>query len=523
MRQTLLTILVLLACASSLKGQDMHMMTAVGVTPQNMHVNPAVVPERSYLSLPLLGAVGINVGTSLGYGSFIKNGHIDGAKLARKADGKAFRFEMGLELFNVGVRLKHGGLVSVSDRVRISSGSTYPAGLFAYLFDNPVGYAGRFDLSLRSNVMAWNETALGYHRKIGSNFSVGGRVKFIAGIAGLYTNSTRFTIDKDVTGSLIRGEVDITGGNLNLSGTGDFVSPVLNPGMAFDIGGQWHSDDGRWRVGIGLTDMGFIKWSGRSSSRICSTGDGSYRFEGFGDFDSSLGSLSFDNAIDSIYNDLLKSVSLDTVAGYAHSKAIPMTMNMSGEYDLRGDSRHVFSMNFLGTFGGSQTAYYVLTAGYRYTSANGRFSAIAALSNKRVDPLSVGVGLMANLRRFQFYALSDFSISSLGGGLGGLRSLSYRAGMNFFWGKEPEPKAEKTQRRDGGQSSYYMDYVHDYQIYDGDNVNPSKIDFPGGAARTDRKSRASKKRRQDRNVIIFDRSFPDRAVIIEGEDDVPAL
>ncbi|MDE7133837.1 MAG: hypothetical protein K2N86_00955, partial [Rikenellaceae bacterium] len=118
MRQTLLTILVLLACASSLRGQDMHLMTAVGVTPQNMYVNPAVVPERSYLSLPLLGAVGINVGTSLGYGSFIRNGEIDGAKLARKVRGKAFRLEMGLDLLNVGVRTRHGGLVSISDRVR---------------------------------------------------------------------------------------------------------------------------------------------------------------------------------------------------------------------------------------------------------------------------------------------------------------------------------------------------------------------------------------------------------------------
>ncbi|MDE7356307.1 MAG: hypothetical protein K2N21_06020 [Rikenellaceae bacterium] len=520
MRQTLLTILVLLACASSLRGQDMHLMTAVGVTPQNMYVNPAVVPERSYLSLPLLGAVGINVGTSLGYGSFIRNGEIDGAKLARKVRGKAFRLEMGLDLLNVGVRTRHGGLVSISDRVRVSSGSTYPAGLFDYLFNNPLDYSGRFDLTLRSNVMAWNETALGYHRKVGRNFSVGGRVKFIAGLAQLSTNDTRFTIDKDVAGSLIRGKVDITGGNIDLSSENDLVSVVLNPGMAFDIGAQWRSDDNRWRVGLGLTDMGFIKWSGRSSSRIYSSGNGSYRFEGFGDLDSYIESSS-DNAIDSIYNDLLKSIDLDTVAGYAHTKAMPMTMNLSGEYDLRGDSRHVLSMNFLGTFGGSQTAYYALTAGYRYTSANGRFSAIAALSNKRVDPLSVGVGLMANLRRFQFYAMSDFSISCIGGGLGGLRSLSYRAGMNFFWGKEPEPKAESHKGRDTGQSSYYMDYVHDYQIYDGDNVDPMKIDFPGSAARSDKKSRAGKKSRQDRNVIIFDRSFPDRA--IDVEDDVPEL
>lgn len=141
--------------------------------------------------------------------------------------------------------------------------------------------------------------------------------------------------------------------------------------------------------------------------------------------------------LDSVYTDLMNSIELDTITGYAHTAMLPVTISVGGEFDVLSNQRHIVSLNFMGSFASKQPLYYALTAGYRYTSGNGRFSTLATLSHKRVDPISFGVGLMANTRKFQFFVLSDTSIATIfGGGVSRLKSFSYRMGFNFFFNKE---------------------------------------------------------------------------------------
>lgn len=435
MKKIILTAIAV-ACTLSLGAQDTHMLTAAGITPQRLYLNPAMMPEHSYMSLPLLGSLGFNVGTSLGYGSLIKNGYIDGASLARDMKNKAMRADLSLDIFSFGVRFKDDNLVSVSNRLRVSTGMGYPSGLFGYIFDNPIGYSGSFDIPLKADILAWNETAIGYSRRINDNWSVGGRVKYVMGLVRVNTRATGFRIEKDIMGSTVTGDVDITGGNIDFGGD-ELIDPANltgSPGAAFDIGAAWRSDDARWRIGAGLSDIGFIKWSGGSSSRIYSSESKSYRFEGFGDLEEIFGSASFDDMIDSVYNDLLDCIELDTVHGYAHTGTMPITMNVSGEFDIRGDKRHVVSLDLLGTFNPKQPLYYSVTAGYRYTTGNGRFSALATLSHKLVDPLALGLGIMANTRNFQFFVLGDASVGAFAGNLSKVSGMSLRTGINFFFG-----------------------------------------------------------------------------------------
>lgn len=450
MKKIALTIAAL-SCALSLGAQDTHMLTAAGITPQRLYVNPAMMPEHSYMSLPIIGSLGFNVGTSLGYGSLIKNGYIDGASLARDMKDKAFRTDFGLDIFSFGVRFRGDNLISVSNRLRVSAGVGYPSGLFGYIFDNPVDYSGSFDIPMKVDAFVWNETAVGYSRRIDDNWSVGGRVKYVMGLARVDTHDTGFRIDKDIMGSTVTGSVDITGGNVDFDGDDllGLSSMASNPGVAFDVGASWRSDDERWRVGAGLSDIGFVRWSGKSSSRIYSSEAATYRFDGFGDLDEIFGSASFDDMVDSVYNDLLDAIKLDTVRGYAHTGMMPLTANVSGEFDIRGDERHVLSLDLLGTFNLKQPLYYALTAGYRYTTGNGRFSALATLSHKRVDPLSVGVGLMANTRNFQFFLLGDTSVYGFAGNLSRISGVSLRMGFNFFFGCD-----DACRRRGGGKYRY---------------------------------------------------------------------
>lgn len=437
---SILTLAMAAVSTVSVNAQDMHMLTAAGVTPQRHFINPAIAPEHSYMSLPFIGSLGLNVGTSIGYGSFIKGGQIDGTALADKTKNKVLGSNFSLDLISFGVRFREKNLISFSNRIRSNIGTTYPSGLFGYLLNNPIDYEGRFDIPLKSNNIVWNETAIGFSRIIDDNWSVGARVKYIMGIAQVNTNDTEFHIDKDITGSTIYGNVNITGGNLNFSKNGELVSLntlASNPGAAFDVGVQWQSDDSRWKADLGVSDIGFIKWSAESSSRIYSKKSEAYTFNGFGNLHDVFGSSSMNSMLDSVYTDLMNSIELDTITGYAHTAMLPVTISVGGEFDVLSNQRHIVSLNFMGSFASKQPLYYALTAGYRYTSGNGRFSTLATLSHKRVDPISFGVGLMANTRKFQFFVLSDTSIATIfGGGVSRLKSFSYRMGFNFFFNKE---------------------------------------------------------------------------------------
>lgn len=118
MKKIALTIIAL-ACTLSLGAQDSHMLSAAGITPQRLYINPAMMPEHSYMSIPLIGSIGLNVGTSLGYGSLVKNGYIDGASLARDMKDKAFRTDISLDIFSFGIRFREDNLISVSNRLRV--------------------------------------------------------------------------------------------------------------------------------------------------------------------------------------------------------------------------------------------------------------------------------------------------------------------------------------------------------------------------------------------------------------------
>ena len=139
---------------------------------------------------------------------------------------------------------------------------------------------------------------------------------------------------------------------------------------------------------------------------------------------------------DSVYNDLLGSMELDTIVGRGHTSMMPLSLNLSGEYDIRGDKRHIVSLDISGSFTLRQPLYYALTAGYRYTTDNGRFSAIATVSHKRVTPMAIGAGVMANTRNFQFFILGDTDIRAFSGKIGNISGVSLRMGVNFFFNKD---------------------------------------------------------------------------------------
>lgn len=431
--------LSLLLIAASISGfsQD-HMLYALGDNPQLNMVNPAIMPKSSFMSIPIIGGLGFNMGTSLNYNSFLKNGYIDGTKLASKTSkNNPLRMGMNLDIMNFGIRFKDNQMITASIRARVVGGTNYPSDIFKMLFDNPISYTGGFDVPLQANFVGWAEVGVGYTREINSEWSVGGKIKFLDGMGMLNTKKTQFDISKTVSQYTIKGDVEIENANVlmfdNANGN-TYNRNFVNPGMAVDLGVQYTEPGRKWSVGLSITDLGFISWSPEASSRIVSKNPNAvYNFKGLGELESVFASSSIGDLLDATYDDMLDAIELDTLSGAGITRMTPVTFNLGGNYNFN-NNKHTVSLSMQGIISPKQQLDYNLTAGYRYTIPSGKFSVLGTLSNKRTDPIALGVGIMAQSRGFQFYALTDFSLLAIGGAQN-FQSAGLKLGLNVFFNK----------------------------------------------------------------------------------------
>ena len=444
MKRLYICLIIGLAVCNMAAAQD-YMMTAMGETPQRNQINPAYMPRASFLTVPFIGALSVGAENSFSYNAMFDNGFVNTSKLMRRVrNNNPMSLRFSDDLFSFGIRFRQNQMITVSNRLRASAGINYPHDIFAFVFDNPLLSTRSFDIPMNSRIMAWDETALGYTLQIDDHWSVGAKVKFLLGAAAVHTGNSRVTIDKQLDAYTLRGDVDIMLGNYD-AGNSEFGTNTLlnNPGVAFDIGAMYNSKRG-WRVGLSLTDMGFINWNAGSSSRIVSMNPGKvYHFNGLGNLNDVFGAGNVGDLLDSVYRDIMDVMEVDTLSGVRCRTTLPVTMNVSGEYDVRGDNMHMVSMNMLGIFSQRKRFNYAITAGYRYTTRSGKFSVVGTLTHKNTDPMSLGAGIMTNTRGFQFYILADGSMSALAS-MGNLRSVGFRWGFNCYLGKYRLEKLNKS-------------------------------------------------------------------------------
>lgn len=418
-----------------LSAQD-HMVVALGDTPQRNQLNPGYMPSSSYVSLPLFGSLGGNIG-ALNYGSFMINNstgnYIDGKKLIDRVSGdRPVLGTFSNDIINLGIRIDDKNLVTFGVKVKASVGSNIPTEMLRFMYANPIESTRGFNPKLKTGSTAWAEMAFGYTRIINDNWSVGMKVKLLDGLYSLHSKKTEFQIDKSISDYTVKGDVDLYVGNYNLNDESDDFKFSANMGAAFDFGAMYDSNEG-WRVGFSVTDLGFINWRESNSSRVHSSlngGSGTYVFEGVGNV---IDVGNFGDAYSQVWDDLLYTVGVDTV-NQKFRTVTPTVINASGEYAFNNEKAHVVSLNALGRFAYRGRFDYNITAGYRYTIPSSRFSAIGTLSTNTVDPMTLGLGVIGRSRGFQFFLTTDYSLTGWGG-IRHARSFSVKYGFNFFFGK----------------------------------------------------------------------------------------
>lgn len=220
------------------------------------------------------------------------------------------------ELLGFGFRIKEN-YFSFSIMNRFQFNFLYPRDLFKFIVEGNgrdlLGERADFD-GLGLNMNSYLEYAVGYNRRFFDKFMIGGRVKFISGIAnihtsrsqlGIYTDAETFdlTLDGSMRLNTANAGIFIEDENaLNEIDPLDYMARFANFGLGFDAGATYEHND-KLTLSASVTDLGFINW--QSNTQNYETNDIEYTFRGVemnGFFDGDENNDAFDNLADTLEN-----------------------------------------------------------------------------------------------------------------------------------------------------------------------------------------------------------------------------
>jgi outer membrane protein OmpA-like peptidoglycan-associated protein len=154
--------------------------------------------------------------------------------------------------------------------------------------------------------MSYVEYGLGYNRDVNDKLTVGGRIKFLSGIANLQTVRSQFGISTDPTSFdlTIDGGMRLNSSNLDTTALKDpfkiaqSAFSFKNSGLALDLGASYQLSQ-KLQLNASLLDLGYIRWTTNVTNYISS--DVSYTFKGI-DLNDSLSSKHLTDTLTKVFN-----------------------------------------------------------------------------------------------------------------------------------------------------------------------------------------------------------------------------
>lgn len=410
-------------------------------TPQKFMINPALVPDnaRFFISVPVIGGLNANVSGNISYSHIFslasnKKSIINVPHLLKHLDETTrIRSTLNLDILNMGFRISRTGFMGITLRGRTSVDMGFSKDAVSFIMDNPLERTGIFDIRLTPDALSWGELGISYSQKLSRNFTAGIRIKGIAGGVSTQASSAGIEADKTLTRYLLRGDIDMRTGNLNLTGDGEKKYNIkhISPGFGIDLGISYTSDNRRMRAYASLSDFGRIYWNERSSSRIISRNPAAqYEWVGIKDLDGLIdGNKSFKEVFENTFDEMTAAVGLDTVKT-AFTSNLPATVQIGGKYAVDRKFMHYISLNSLTIIPQFAKTYYEFTAGYTYSSRNRRWDLMGSYTYKSIHPFNIGIGGLYRGRGFEIFLMTD-SINSFFD-YKAARSANIRLGMNFY-------------------------------------------------------------------------------------------
>ena len=320
-------------------------------------MNPAMAPERGFVSFPVLGNVGIGLESNLGLSTFLyptQEGTLttflsprvsNETFLANIAESNKMNMNMDLSLLALGFRTgKSFHTIDLS--IRTDIGANIPGGLFRFIKIGGALGDTQWDISnIGARMAARGELAYGYSRSIGKNLRVGARAKLLLGVAkadialdrlNLEMSAERWAVEAHGTmhmsapvSFMTKGESGnfdsaadrniVDWGSINTDDISSFISSP-SMGFALDLGATY--DFLRYfTASLSVLDLGVMSWNNCMTAETPAT---SWHFDGF----ESLAMDEIGDQLSSMATDMVSAVQFErTESGVTKTSALAATIN----------------------------------------------------------------------------------------------------------------------------------------------------------------------------------------------------
>ncbi|MFA9187651.1 DUF5723 family protein [Flavobacterium sp. FBOR7N2.3] len=464
MRKILLILGLFLAinCFSQNK-QILYNFTSV---PQSLMTNPGVdFKYKYYFGVPLLSGMSFKVGTTgfSAYDLFANDGVDFNQKLRNVVYSTTRRDHVAvneqIEIFNGGIKLgdwlENKGYLSFGLYQEFDLWSYMPKDLAILALDGNQNYIGKTfnlsDLNVKAEMLS--VLHLGYHKNVSEKFIIGGRAKvYFSGFNATSTNNSGSITTRLSNTTMYEQEIN-SDMRLNTSGIskyiaddydGDVATDVRKQvllagdlGLGFDLGFTYYPKKNT-QITASILDVGFIRHTKDVENF---TYRGYYKYEGI-----NPNFTDIDNP-DGVYSDFKKAVKLDTLYN-KYTTWRPIKLNASYQYSygtpsdddcvcITGDKRYKNAVGAQLFVMSTPRAPITALTGFYQRNISNQFQVKATYTLDSYSYTNVGLGLSANLGKFNMYFMADNLLEYRD--VSKANSLSFQFGFNFIFADSNEP------------------------------------------------------------------------------------
>lgn len=400
--------------------------------PLRHQLNPALMSDRSYVSIPVLGNLFIGSQGNVGISTFLyptadnglttfMNKSVSADEFLNKLKGmNNLDVAVDVPIFSMGL-YKWGGFNTFGITTRVNTGLYMPKELFAFMKkgqDAPEGSRYQIE-NFSEKTNAYVEVAFGHARDITDKLTAGAKVKFLLGGANVNARIDRMNVTMSEDQWVIdsHGYLEGSAAGLDFETDAEKNNEITgvkynNPGMAgfglgFDLGATYKVLDDL-TVSMALTDIGFISWN-KNLRGV--TANEPFIFDGFKNIetdDNSNNGNSFDDQLDNLTSDLEELIKFYPAnAPKRRATSLRTTLNIGAEYDIL-DRKISFGLLSSTRFGQPKTwTELMASANFRPTNW---FN--AALTGS-VSNVGTGWGFVLNFcpKGFNFFIGTDHMIT----------------------------------------------------------------------------------------------------------------
>lgn len=355
-------IIIFILCLGTLCAeaqQTLHSSYFLKRMPMRHKLNPALINDYGYFSIPMLGNVNIGVQSNLSLKNFIYPTNDGNLMTFMHQDVSADEFLDNIKNYNsvemnVDMAILSFGFFGFKGyntfdiSLRSHTGIYIPEDLFRFMklgMDNENGNSYRlrnFNMKTDNYV----ELALGHAHQINDKLTIGAKLKFLAGVANVRAkiHQMDITLSEDKWEIMANGQMDasVLGASLKTKASGeindfdfDIDKPALSGwGLGTDLGATYKLMD-ELTLSAAVVDLGFIRWN--KNLRGATRNDESFLFDGFDEID-----INDDSSIDDQWDDIADQLEdmvrfYETDAPSSRSTSLRTTLNIGAEYSILND------------------------------------------------------------------------------------------------------------------------------------------------------------------------------------------